>query len=103
MKQIFLNLFLNAIQAMPEGGKLRIKTKVVDGPCPVQIEIQDEGAGILDQIKDRLFEPLFTTKEEGIGLGLSIVKRIIDDHKGSIEVRDNYPRGTVFIVNLPTS
>lgn len=100
MKQIFLNLFLNAIQAMPEGGKLRIKTKVVDGPCPVQIEIQDEGAGIPDQIKDKLFEPFFTTKEEGIGLGLSIVKRIIDDHRGSIEVKDNHPRGTVFTVNF---
>jgi Amt family ammonium transporter len=99
MRQVFLNLFLNAVQAMPEGGKLRIKTRL-RGQC-IQIEIQDEGTGIPDQIKDKLFEPFFTMKEEGIGLGLSIVKRIIDDHKGSIEVRNNYPKGTVFTINLP--
>lgn len=99
MKQVFLNLFLNAIQAMPEGGKLRIKTNL-KGQY-IRIEIQDEGTGIPEEIKDKLFEPFFTTKEEGIGLGLSTAKRIIDDHKGSIEVRNSHPKGTVFIINLP--
>lgn len=101
MKQVFLNLFLNAIQAMPEGGKLRIKTDR-QGQY-IRIEIQDEGRGISERIKNKLFEPFFTTKEEGIGLGLSIVKKIIGDHKGSIEVRDSYPQGTVFTINLPTN
>jgi signal transduction histidine kinase len=99
IKQVFLNLFLNAVQAMPEGGKLRIKTDR-KGQW-VRIEIQDEGAGIPERIKDKLFEPFFTTKEEGIGLGLSIVKRIVDDHKGSIKVRNSHPKGTIFTINLP--
>ncbi|MFQ5835984.1 MAG: sensor histidine kinase, partial [bacterium] len=99
MKQVFLNLFLNAIRAMPEGGKLRIKTDL-KGQC-AWIEIQDEGTGIPEEIKDKLFEPFFTTKEEGIGLGLSIVKRIIDDHKGSTEVKNLHPKGTVFTISLP--
>ncbi|MFQ6067079.1 MAG: ATP-binding protein [bacterium] len=99
MRQVFLNLFLNAVQAMPEGGKLRIKTDL-QGQY-IRIEIQDEGRGIPERIKNKLFEPFFTTKEEGIGLGLSIVKRIIDDHKGSIQVRDSHPQGTVFTINLP--
>lgn len=99
MKQVFLNLFLNAIQAMPEGGKLRIKTDLKGQS--IRIEIQDEGMGIPEEIKDKLFGPFFTTKEEGIGLGLSIVKRIIDDHKGSIKVRNSHPKGTIFTIDLP--
>ncbi len=99
IKQVFLNLFLNAVQAMPEGGKLRIKTDR-KGQW-VRIEIQDEGTGIPERIRDKLFEPFFTTKEEGIGLGLSIVKRIVDDHKGSIKVRNSHPKGTIFTINLP--
>jgi signal transduction histidine kinase len=99
MKQVFLNLFLNALQAMPEGGRLRTKT-TLKGQS-IRIEIQDEGTGIPERIKNKLFEPFFTTKEEGIGLGLSMVKRIIDDHKGSIKVRNSHPQGTVFTINLP--
>ncbi len=99
MKQVFLNLFLNAVQAMPEGGKLGIRTDLLGQR--VRIQIQDQGIGIPESIKDKLFEPFFTMKEEGVGLGLSIVKRIIDDHKGSIKVRNSHPQGTVFAINLP--
>ena len=99
MKQVFLNLFLNAIQAMPDGGKLRVKTDRQDQY--IKIEIQDEGVGIPKQIEDKLFEPFFTTKGEGIGLGLSIVQRIIDDHQGLITVDSAYPKGAVFTIALP--
>ncbi len=99
MRQVFLNLFFNAIQSMPEGGRLIISTEQIDGM--IRIEVRDEGKGVPSKVKDRLFEPFFTTKEEGIGLGLSIVKRIIDEHKGTIGVEDNNPKGTVFIITLP--
>ena len=100
MKQVFLNLFLNALAAMPEGGKLRVESRIESGMF-VEIILADTGEGISKEDLRRIFEPFFTTKEEGIGLGLSIVKRMIDDHKGSIEVRNNHPKGTVFTVSLP--
>lgn len=98
MKQVLLNLFLNAIQAMPEGGTLTVRTRTENGN--VKIEVADEGEGIPEDVKQKLFEPFFTTKEEGIGLGLSIVKRIVDDHKGTVSVADNSPKGTVFTIKL---
>ena len=99
MKQVFLNLFFNAVQAMPEGGKLRVKT-ALRGQY-IRIEIQDEGIGIPNQMKDKLFEPFFTTKEEGIGLGLSIVKRIVGEHKGLIKVDNTHPKGAIVTIEFP--
>ena len=99
MKQVFLNLFLNAVQAMPDGGKIGIKTEF-KAQC-IRIEIQDEGSGVPSQIKNKVFEPFFTAKEEGVGLGLSIVKRIIDEHGGLIKIDNAYPKGTVVTIELP--
>jgi len=65
------------------------------------IEVADTGTGISDEDKGRLFEPYFSTKKSGTGLGLAIVSRIISDHKGSIRLEDNKPRGTKFMIELP--
>jgi two-component system sensor histidine kinase AtoS len=102
MKQAVLNLLLNAIQAMPEGGRLDVKGLAPDDHPWVQLSIQDSGIGIPPEDMDKLFDPFFTTKEGGIGLGLSIAHRIIDQHRGKIEVESAPGRGTLFTIWLPT-
>ncbi|MBN2372278.1 GAF domain-containing protein [bacterium] len=101
IRQVFLNLILNAIQSMPGGGRLIIETGIKDGQ--ISISFQDTGRGIPEAIREKLFEPFFTTKEEGIGLGLSITKRIIEDHQGKIRVESAEGKGTTFLISLPFS
>jgi signal transduction histidine kinase len=67
----------------------------------VRIEFSDDGSGISPAHRDKLFLPHFTTKKRGTGLGLAIVNRIIIDHNGTIQAKDNYPKGTVFVIDLP--
>ena len=98
--QVFVNLTLNAIQAMPTGGQLTIKSKR-EGPDWVSVSIADTGVGISVEDMERLFEPLFTTKAKGIGLGLAISKTIVDGHEGTIEVESELGKGSVFFVRLP--
>jgi signal transduction histidine kinase len=99
LEQAFLNLFLNAIDAMPSGGRLKVSTRASNG-C-VQIEIGDSGMGIPPQIKNKLFKPFTTTKEGGLGLGLSVVHRIVEGHKGRIAVESTPEHGTTFTISLP--
>ncbi len=99
LRQVFLNLIINAMQAMPEGGIVKISTMINNNN--IRICFSDQGKGIPESIREKLFEPFFTTKEEGIGLGLSITKRIIDDHQGRIKVESNKGKGTIFSVILP--
>jgi len=105
MKQVFLNLFHNAIQAMPAGGQLFIRTgpRQRDGRKWVTLSIKDTGAGINPEHRDRIFEPFFTTKsaQGGTGLGLSITYGIVSDHGGEIEVESELGKGTCFTVWLP--
>ncbi len=101
MRRALLNLALNAVQAMPEGGTLTASLQVLDGQAIV--EICDTGPGLTEPARDRLFEPFFTTKATGTGLGLALVKRVVDDHGGSITVRDGSPHGTVFSIRIPLS
>jgi signal transduction histidine kinase len=107
MKQVLLNLILNALQAMPGGGKLRIQTALTgsgeggEGGRSVEIRLQDTGAGIPAEIQSRIFEPFFSTKEEGIGLGLSVAQRIVEEHGGRIRVQSAEGRGTQFAIVLP--
>ena len=107
MKQVLLNLILNALQAMPGGGKLRIQTvllasgKGVGTGQAVEIRVQDTGQGIPADIQSRIFEPFFSTKEEGIGLGLSIAQRIVEEHQGRIRVESAEGRGALFYITLP--
>ncbi len=84
MRQVLMNVFVNAIQAMPRGGSLTVKTALREGL--VEIAVQDSGAGIPRDIRGKIFDPFFTTKEAGTGLGLSIVYRIMQEHGGRIEV-----------------
>jgi len=108
MRQVFLNLFLNAIQAMPNGGELKIKAQPIalaplvnPGKDYVRISISDTGKGISAHGINKIFDPFFTTRSKGIGLGLSITYQIIKKHGGSIKVESRVDRGTTFILTLP--
>jgi two-component system sensor histidine kinase HydH len=101
MKQVILNLLMNSIQAMPEGGQFRLEGEVSKDGQWVEFSIRDSGVGIPPEDMDKLFNPFFSTKEGGIGLGLSIAHRIIDQHHGKIEVTSNPNEGTIFTVYLP--
>ena len=105
MKQVFLNLFHNALQAMPSGGELNLQVReaVRDGRAWVIASIRDSGEGILPEHKERLFEPFFTTKSSqgGTGLGLSVTYGIVTDHGGRIEVESQPGKGSTFTVWLP--
>ncbi len=106
LKQVFFNLILNALQAMPEGGRLSIDT----ARCPaaagnaapfVEIRLSDDGVGIAEENMGRIFDPFFSTREQGTGLGLAIVHNIVDMHGGSINIERGESAGTVVTVLLP--
>jgi len=99
INRVFMNLLENAIEAMDGRGKITIKARYDEKSAVV--EIADEGMGVKPEDKERVFMPYFSTKEKGKGLGLAIVSRIIADHGGYIRLRNNKPRGTVFIIELP--
>lgn len=99
LKQALLNLMLNAQQAMPDGGELMLKTRR-DDPWDV-LEVIDTGGGITPESKDRIFEPFYSTKPGGNGLGLPTVRRIIEAHGGTVVVESEPGRGTRFILRLP--
>ncbi|MCH7761566.1 GAF domain-containing protein [candidate division TA06 bacterium] len=103
MKQVFLNLFQNAIQAMPGGGELEITGRCNPQTMNLVLQFTDTGSGIPESDLRKIFEPFFTTKEKGIGLGLSIVQRIIEAHKGTIQVESQVGKGTTFTITLPIS
>ncbi|HSN57423.1 MAG TPA: ATP-binding protein [Candidatus Sulfomarinibacteraceae bacterium] len=101
MEQLFLNLVLNAVQAMPRGGELVLRTRV--GDDAVVAEVRDTGSGIPEEVLDRIFDPFFTTREvgEGTGLGLAVSDSIVAAHGGTIGVTSTLGVGTVFRVELP--
>ena len=102
LQQAFLNLYLNAIDAMEAGGKLSISSRLTDGDGKsVSIEVADSGAGIEADVLPHVFNPFFTTKNYGTGLGLSQVKKIIDLHSGNIDITSKKGSGTKVTVTLP--
>jgi len=101
MKRALINILDNAIHSMENEGKITIGTAYNRSLEMVTLEIADTGCGIPPEIKHKLFEPYFSTKKSGTGLGLAIVNTIISDHNGYIRIRDNEPRGTRFIIELP--
>lgn len=103
IKQVFLNIFLNAIEAVSASGDISVTSRMTqkNGLEYVQIRIEDTGKGIPRKILDHIFDPFFTTKEKGSGLGLSISHQIVQEHNGSIEVESKSGKGTTFFVNLP--
>jgi signal transduction histidine kinase len=97
--QAFLNIFINAMQSMPDGGKIKIA--VTANEKNIQIRIQDEGHGIPNDISGKIWDPFFTTKEKGTGLGLGIVKKIVELHYGEIQIKNRETKGVVVTVELP--
>ena len=99
LKQAFMNVVLNAMEAMPQGGVLRVSTFTEnDSVC---IKIQDTGVGIPAADLEHLFEPFFTRKARGTGLGLANVKRILEEHGGSVEINSKPDEGTEVLLRLP--
>jgi two-component system sensor histidine kinase HydH len=117
LKQVFINLALNAVQAMPDGGKLTVRTRRPHAPVELglsdstpryaadQIEVRfaDTGAGIPEDTLDRIFIPFYPTKSKGTGLGLAISQRIVKGHGGTIEVQSRLGEGTEFILRFPSA
>jgi two-component system sensor histidine kinase PilS (NtrC family) len=118
LRQVLWNLVLNACQAMPSGGRLRISARpaaepepqggsregrreVAEKSCGVEISVADEGIGIAPEVMERIFDPFFTTRREGSGLGLATVHRIVEEHGGSIRVESAPGKGTSVRVRLP--
>jgi len=99
LRRVFLNIILNAVQAMPDGGKLTIQTSKHDDS--VRIEFTDTGVGIPEENLPKLFTPLFSTKAKGIGLGLTVCKQIIEAHDGNITVKSKVGEGSTFTIELP--
>ncbi|OHC05373.1 MAG: hypothetical protein A2Z57_05590 [Planctomycetes bacterium RIFCSPHIGHO2_12_39_6] len=108
ISQVLINIMVNALESMPDGGTLTIKTDTCkEHDNCVTVCIADTGCGIREELKDKIFEPFFTTKnkegEKGLGMGLAISKRIIEDHHGKINVESNIGKGTTFRICLPAS
>lgn len=108
IKQVFWNLFINAAQAMPEGGDLRVdlrrcpdRLSFNEEPAQGEISVTDSGRGIKEEDLPRIFDPFFTTKEKGTGLGLSIVHSIVESYGGKISVRSRFGQGTTFLIYFP--
>jgi len=102
IKRTLLNLLDNAVASIgDQEGRIEVAISYESALKIVRIEVKDTGHGIPDELKTRLFEPYFSTKKSGTGLGLTIVHTIISDHQGFIRVKDNYPQGSIFVIELP--
>jgi PAS domain S-box-containing protein len=99
IERVFINLIKNSIDAMPKGGTITLSCIQKDGN--VEITFADTGEGIPEEIMPKIFSPLFTTKAQGMGFGLSICKRMVEAHGGTIKVKTEKGKGTVFTVTLP--
>jgi len=101
ISQVIMNLVINAIEAMPEGGKLTLRTFRQEEPSALVLEVRDTGPGILEEDKERIFDPFFTRKPEGTGLGLSISRQILERHGAYIDMETATGSGTTFRVIFP--
>jgi PAS domain S-box-containing protein len=99
LRQVLLNLFKNALEAMPQGGRLTVTTRIRGES--VEVEVADTGAGMTPEVAANVFQPYFTTKEKGTGLGLAICQSIIQEHGGSIAVESTLGQGSAFTIRLP--
>ena len=99
MRRAFVNLIKNAVEAMPQGGEVAIRSKESNGF--LQVTFSDTGMGVTEDVMRRIWTPFFTTKAKGIGLGLSISKRIIEAHRGRISLETEVGKGTTFTVTIP--
>ena len=101
LQQVFLNLFLNALQAMPRGGELGVRTRLEEDGERIRVEVSDTGVGIREDLIDKVFLPFYTTKQKGTGLGLAISRQLVEQHDGSISVANRPGGGALFTILLP--
>ena len=99
--RVMTNLIKNSIQAIPSDRDPKIKVEITDSTNSVKILVSDNGLGVLEENKEKIFEPKFTTKTDGMGLGLGIVKNIINSHRGKISYKSKLKKGTKFTISLP--
>lgn len=99
IKQALLNLLLNALQALPRGGKISVTTQ--SNETDIKVIVEDNGIGMEDSVIDKIFTPYFTTKTKGSGLGLTVVNRIAKDHGGKIRVQSQLGKGSTFTLSFP--
>jgi two-component system NtrC family sensor kinase len=99
LRQVFLNLLRNSREAMPEGGRLTVSTRGLDRE--VEITVQDTGRGMSSAVRERIFEPFFSTKQGGTGLGLSVSQQILQAHGGTLACQSQPGQGTTFVLRLP--
>lgn len=102
IRQVFLNLFLNSLQAMSDSGNITVEVLQDKDSDGFEISVQDTGSGIDTEDMGKIFDPFFTTKEKGTGLGLTIVHNIISAHKGTINAYSKTGHGSIFVINLPS-
>ncbi len=104
LREVFVNMVLNAVQAMPEGGRLRVACRPLTDRRQVEVIIEDTGIGMTDEVAARIFEPLYTTKgEQGTGMGLAVSYGIIQSHEGAVAVQSRPQQGTLFRITLPAA
>jgi signal transduction histidine kinase len=101
LRLALMNLLKNAVEAMPAGGRLRVKTCQKNGA--VEVHVADTGPGIAPSEAERIFEPFYTTKDSGSGLGLSLSRQIVEKHGGSLTCQSMVGVGTTFVVRLPVA
>ena len=101
LQQVFLNILLNSVQAMPGGGKIKVLAQADSGEGSLELSISDTGPGISAEQQQHVFDPFFTTKPQGSGLGLSIVDKILDNHNATIRVDPAHCPGARFVITLP--
>src|SRR5207249_11576008 len=99
--QVFVNLVLNAIDATARGGRIELSARAA-GDC-LEVAVRDEGAGIAPEVRGRVFQPYFTTKKDGTGLGLFVTRKLVADHGGSVDYTSQPGSGTTFVVRLPVA
>ncbi len=99
MERVIYNLLVNAVEASPAGGAVTVKTRMLDGA--VEVAVIDRGSGIPEELRENIFNPFVTNKPNGVGLGLAIVSKIVDEHNGTISVESELGKGSVFRILLP--
>ncbi|MEA3198701.1 MAG: hypothetical protein QOE90_129 [Thermoplasmata archaeon] len=99
LQRVVINLLVNAAEAMPEGGTIRVETRAVGEQA--EVAVADEGTGIAPEVRERIFDPFFTTKPDGTGLGLAITRRIVEVHGGAVRFETEVGAGTTFVLRLP--